>query len=173
MNTMDNLTIDNFTAKTGFRFRVSHIQAARIALTNLGNDRQKMIGASLDEAATLLDARNPDGGPLNWVKTAVKFMEDGWNDQLTLTREQAFTEFLADGGLENLQGKNRPDVPDSVYLEDGLTIDNFEDRVKAAIGTVRRFRVSREQAQRIKDGSLTREQALQEVITAKRATVSA
>ena len=86
----------------------------------------------------------------------------------TLTREGALQEFLAAGGREKIQARNRPDVPDSIYQQDGLTIENFGERVKAEIGVNRRFRVSREQAKRIEEGSLTREQALEEVIAAKR-----
>ncbi|MCV0439834.1 MAG: hypothetical protein K5880_14495 [Hydrogenophaga sp.] len=118
-----DLTIENFTERTGFRFRISRDQKALI--------------------------------------------DDG-----QLTREQAFAEFLAGGGLERLQGR-RPEIPDSLYLEDGLTLENFSDRVEAAIGVSRRFRVSREQHARIKDGQLTREQALAEVVSAKRAEATA
>ena len=117
--TMQDLTLDNFTERTGFRFRISREQKARI-----------------------------DAG--------------------SLTREAAFREFLERGGLEELQKRSRPDIPDSVYLEDGLTLDNFAERVQAVVGVARRFRVSREQKARIADGSLSREGALAEVIAAKR-----
>lgn len=117
-STMD-LTIDNFTERTGFRFRISRDQKAAI-------------------------------------------------DANTLTREQAFAQFLADGGLKRLQAR-RPEIPDSIYLEDGLTLENFSQRSAAAIGVSRRFRVSRDQHALIKEGQLTREQALAEVISAKRA----
>jgi len=107
-------TLENFQAKTGFRFRVSNEQNEKIK-----------------------------------------------NGQLT--REQAFTEFLESGGANNLKPR-KPDVPDSVYLSEGLTLDNFSERVKEATGQARRFRMSREQSERMKAGSLTREQALLEVI---------
>jgi len=113
---MNDLTLENFHEKTGFRFRVSNEQFARI------------------EAGTF-------------------------------TREQAFAEFIAAGGADKLKPR-KPEVPDSVYLCDGLTIANFSERVQAATGVVRRFRMSREQCQRHKDGTLTRERALQEVIAA-------
>jgi hypothetical protein len=115
----DDLTLENFHARTGFRFRVSNEQKAR-------------------------------------VKAG------------TLTREQAFEEFLASGGVAKLKPR-KPEIPDSVYLEDGLTTDNFSERVKAATGVARRFRMSREQCQRHANGLLTREQALQEVIASKKA----
>jgi len=86
----------------------------------------------------------------------------------TLTREQAFNDFLANGGLEKLKNKSRPEVPDEVYHMDGLTLENFGEFVEKKIGVSRRFRVSREQAKRIEEGTLTREQALQETIAAKR-----
>jgi len=117
---MNDLTLNNFTERTGFRFRISKEQKARM-----------------------------DAG--------------------TLTREQAFQEFLERGGLAELQKRSRPEIPDSVYLEDGLTLENFEERVAAAVGVARRFRVSQEQKERIDAGTLTRECALQEVIFEKRA----
>jgi hypothetical protein len=86
----------------------------------------------------------------------------------TLTREQAFEEFVASGGPAKLKPR-KPEIPDSVYLSDGLTVDNFSERVKEATGVSRRFRMSREQFQRQKDGLLTREQALQEVIASVKA----
>lgn len=116
---MQDLTLDNFTERTGFRFRISRDQKA------------------------LIDAGS-------------------------LTREAAFTEFLGRGGLEELQKRSRPDIPDAVYLEDGLTLDNFAERVSAVVGVARRFRVSREQKARIGSGTLTREGALAEVIEQKR-----
>ena len=112
----DDLTIDNFHARTGFRFRVSNEQFERIQAG-------------------------------------------------TLTREQAFAEFLAAGGPAALKPR-KPETPDSIYLCDGLTVANFSERVQAATGVARRFRMSREQCKRFKDGVLTREQALQEVIAA-------
>lgn len=121
--TTQDLNIDNFTEVTGFRFRVSRNQKARI-------------------------------------------------DANTITREQAFQEFLERGGLEELQKRSRPEIPDSVYLEPGLTLENFSERVKASIGIERRFRVSRDQKNRIADGSLTREGALAEIVAAKIAAAS-
>lgn len=118
-----NLTIDNFTEQTGFRFRISRKQ--KIAI-----------------------------------------------NEGTLTREQAFQQFLQSGGLKRLQ-ERRPEIPDSIYLEDGLTLENFSQRVEAAIGVSRRFRVSRDQHAKIKSGEITREQALAEVISAKRAEATA
>lgn len=115
----DELTIDNFHERTGFRFRVSNEQ----------NDRIK----------------------------------NG-----TLTREQAFAEFVASGGPAKLKPR-KPEVPDSVYLSDGLTLENFSERVQAATGVARRFRMDREQCARNDAGTLTREQALAEVIASVKA----
>ena len=116
----DELTLDNFNAKTGFRFRINNEQKER-------------------------------------VKAG------------TLTREQAFTEFLASGGADKLKPR-KPEIPLSIYLCDGLTVANFSERVKADTGVARRFRMSREQCKRHKDGVLTREQALQEVIASVKAS---
>lgn len=90
----------------------------------------------------------------------------------TLTREGAFQEFLEQGGPETVEKRTRPEIPLSVYLEEGLTIDNFAERVESVIGVRRRFRVSREQSERIDNGTLTREGALQEVIEQKRREAS-
>lgn len=117
--TTTDLTIDNFTERTGFRFRVSREQKARIAAG-------------------------------------------------TLTREGAFSEFLASDGPGRLQQSNRPEVPDEVYNDPTLTPDNFSEKVKAITGTSRRFRVSLEQKNRIAAGTLTREQALAEVVASKK-----
>jgi len=114
--TQTDLTIDNFTERTGFRFRISREQKGRIAAG-------------------------------------------------TLTREGAFGEFLASDGLGRLQKSRRPDVPLEIYQDPDLTVDNFSEKVKTLTGIARRFRVSREQRQRIKAGTLTREQALAEIVS--------
>jgi len=116
---MDDLTLENFQEKTGFRFRVNNEQHERIA--------------------------------------------NG-----TLTREQAFAEFLASGGAAKLKPR-KPEIPNEIYMSDGLTIANFSERVLAATGTARRFRMNREQTERFKQGTLTREAALQEVIASVKA----
>lgn len=118
-STTSDLTTENFTERTGFRFRISQEQKDRIA-----------AGA--------------------------------------LTREGAFQEFLASGGLERLQKSRRPDVPLELYQDPELTVENFSEKVKALTGVARRFRVSREQRQRIKAGTLTREQALAEIVAASK-----
>lgn len=168
-----DLTLENFTERTGVRFRVSKLQAARITLTELNDDsRQSLIGLSIDQVADALGARNKNGKPFNWVEEAVNLLASGWNTSMELTREGAFQEFLNDGGLQKLQNR-RPEIPDSVYLDPDLTIDNFSDKVKAAIGVARRFRISRDQRARLKSGDLTRSQALAEVVAEKRAQASA
>ena len=114
-STTTDLTIDNFTERTGFRFRISREQKARIAAG-------------------------------------------------TLTREGAFQEFLSSGGVDRLNKSRRPDVPLEVYLDPELTVENFSEKVKTLTGVARRFRVSREQRARIEAGTLTREQALSEIV---------
>jgi hypothetical protein len=86
-----------------------------------------------------------------------------------LTREQAFQEWLVNGGVANLKPR-KPEIPTSVYLTEGLTVENFSERVKEATGVSRRFRMNREQCARFDEGKLTREQALQEVIAAMKVT---
>ena len=119
MTTVLNLTIENFTATTGFRFRISREQGQRIKAG-------------------------------------------------TLTREQAMQEFLANGGLERLKVSRRPDVPDEVFTDPTLTIANFSDKVKNLTGVSRRFRVTQEQRGRIAAGTLSREQALAEIVKQKK-----
>lgn len=82
----------------------------------------------------------------------------------TLTREQAFQEFINSGGVEKAQAR-KLEIPDSVYSDPTLTIDNFSEKVKTATGKARRFRMSREQFARHKAGTLTREQAFAEMLT--------
>lgn len=113
---MNDITLENFTEKTGRRFRVSRDQKQRI-------------------------------------------------DNGELTREQAFQEFIDNGGLEKPQAQVQ-DIPDSVYLDPDLNLKNFSDKVEAAIGVRRRFRVTSEQKSRIDEGKLTREEALAEIVTA-------
>jgi hypothetical protein len=167
-----NLNLQNFAERTGFRFRVSKLQAARIALTELSDGvRQSLVGRTTDEAADILGARNKKGKPLNWVEVAVDLVTEGWQSSMELTREGAFEEFINSGGLEKLQGRS-PDIPDSVYLDPDLTLENFAEKVEAAIGVSRRFRVSQDQHERISRGELTREEALAETVEAKQEAVS-
>jgi len=170
--TSNDLNIDNFAERTGLRFRINKEQAARIALTRADQaTRQSLVGLNKEEAADVLNARNKNNKPLNWVELAAK-MADGWDGSLALTREQAFEDFLAEGGLERLQ--NRPvDIPLSVYLDADLTLENFSAKVEEAIGSPRRFRASQEQHALIKSGQMTREEALQQVIEEKRAEAEA
>ena len=118
MTTTQDLTVDNFTERTGFRFRLSREQKTQVTAG-------------------------------------------------TLTREQAFQAFLANGGLERLQARNRPEIPDSIYLDPTLTVENFPEKVKAITGVARRFRVSQEQKVRMTAGTLTRAEALAEVVRSK------
>jgi hypothetical protein len=172
MTTTTNLTLDSFVKETGFRFRVTKNQAARIALTSLdAAARTTLNGASIEDAANVLEnSRNTKGKPFNWVKESLEIV-DGWNDSLSLTREGAFQEFLADGGLERLQTR-KPEVPDSVYLDPTLTLANFADLAEAVTGAKHRFRMSRDQNVRFKAGDLTREQALAETVASKQTPVA-
>ena len=117
MTQTDDLTVENFTERTGRRFRVSREQHARIKAG-------------------------------------------------TLTREEAFNEFLSNGGPQlSRPATTVTSVPIEVFLEPGLTIETFSDVVKAKTGKPRRFRVSSAQAELIKAGKLTREQAFSETVS--------
>lgn len=114
-------TLENFTERTGRRFRISREQKTRI------------------EAGSL-------------------------------TREEAFNEFISNGGLQlTRSSSNISVIPPEVFLEPGLTLETFSSVVKTKTGVARRFRVSSEQAARIKAGELTREQAFLETISAIKA----
>jgi len=167
MTTTTNLTLDGFAKETGFRFRVTKNQAARIALTSLdAAARASLSGLSIEDAANVIEnSRNNKGKPFNWVKESLEIV-DGWDDSMSLTREGAFQEFLTNGGLEKLQNR-KPEVPDSVYLDPTLTLANFTKLAEVATGAKHRFRMSREQNVRFKAGDLTREQALAEVVASK------
>lgn len=155
------LTIDNFTKTTGFRFRVTKEQAARIAVTDLlPPERVKLSTMSVEEAEKFLKTDS------SWVKDAINVAAT-WDDSMALTREQAFDMFINSNGLERLQTR-RPEIPDSVYLDPDLTLENFSAKVKQATGVDTRFRVSREQNEAIKNKTLTREQALAAFIASKK-----
>ena len=147
MNT--TLTLENFTQVTGHRFRASNKQKARMVLTPLSdNERAGIAASSLEEAADTLNAFNKAGKPLAWVEDAIVVAQN-WSADLALTREQAFEEFLDQNKLDQIKTRQRPDVPVSVYLDPDLTVDNFTEKVKAAIGVARRFRVSNPQKARM------------------------
>lgn len=108
----EQLTLSNFTEKTGLRFRITKAQKARI-----------------------------DAGEM--------------------TRDDAFAEFVANGGPSRLSDR-KPEVPLSVWLAPDLTLENFKDR------TGRRFRRLKDQVQR----GLSAQQAFEEIVAAKRAAVT-
>ena len=162
--TTTELTIDNFAKETGFRFRVTKQQSARIALTPVSEaDRTQVSTMDIEAAADFFNARSATGKALGWVEVAIE-TAGNWQDSMTLTREGAFTEFMTPDengqtGLDRLQGR-RPEIPTSVFLTDGLTLENFPQRVENAIGVAVRFRRSSDQTHR----GLTREESLNESI---------
>lgn len=154
------LTEDNFRAETGFRFRVTNPQKARIELAKLDDAARQRVaaGMSRDELATLFGEKEFR----NWMKL-VQDEADGWTDERSLTRAGAFQQFLMEGGLEKLRGRKQ-EVPLTVWLDAELTVETFSDKVEAATGEVRRFRRLKIQKER----GLSREQALAEVVAQKR-----
>ena len=156
--------LDTFVETTGSRFRMTKEQTARVALTGLSvDDRSRVAAMSVDDAADLFKARSPKGKPLGWVEKAVEFAQN-WRDDMSLSREQAFAEFLAAGGLERVQSK-KPEVPTAVWLDPELTIVNFEEKTFKATGHKIRFRILKDQTER----KLSRAEALAEVVARKRA----
>lgn len=172
-DTLTQLTLENFTEQTGLRFRPTDEQAARIAISNFPADqRDSLASMSVDELATALSARNRDGNPLRWITNAhAIFQGDGWSDSLELTREGAFQEFIESGGLQRRQGGDSTsnEALRAVADQEDLTLQNFGERTLAATGRARRFRVTPEQSERIKAGTLTREQAFAETLAEVRA----
>lgn len=80
----------------------------------------------------------------------------------TLTRELAFQEFVNSGGPERAAKKKAAaEVPISVWKDSQLTLENFSEKVRAATGHARRFRVSSEQKER----GLSREEAFTETVS--------
>lgn len=93
----------------------------------------------------------------------------------TLTREQAFQEFITNGGLESLKARPRGKHIglNAVLQHEGLTLENFSEVSKNLTGNARRFRMNRSQVERFKAGTLTREQALSESIAEARVIATA
>jgi len=166
-NTTQQYNLDNFVKESGSRFRMTKKQTARVALTGKSaEDRQRVAGMSADEAADFFNARASSGKPLGWVKEAVS-LAGTWTDDMALTRDRAFQEFLSNGGPSRLQ-ERKPEVPVSVWLDSELTLDNFEAKTFAATGHKIRFRIRKEQTAR----GLSRAEALAEVIAQTRESVN-
>lgn len=88
------------------------------------------------------------------------------------TREQAFQEFLANGGLDNVARESAPSIPDAVFEREDLTLDNFGQVTLEVTGKTRRFRVSSSQSDRIRAGELTRAQAFAEYVEERRNAIA-
>lgn len=163
MTDTTDITLENFTEATGARFRVTKTQAARIAVTALSDeDRARLATLNETEAASLLRATDKNDRPLRWVTIAIE-LASNWSDDQALTREGAFQEFVANGGLENRRPTRDP-IPLSVFQAADLTPENFSDRVEAAVGYRGRFRLTSDQAARIEAGNLTKEEAFAEFV---------
>jgi len=82
----------------------------------------------------------------------------------SLTREQAFQEFLKSGGLEKTLQKKSPKLDENFWTDPELSLENFSEKAEQATGHKHRYRVSIEQKTRIENGTLTREQAFEETV---------
>lgn len=161
--TQDQLTLENFRKQTGYRFRVTNEQQARIFLTSLSDEKRAFLhNAVAHVVAQLAEKTNKNGNPFKWMEL-VGEMAVNWNDSMALTREQAFQAFLEDGGPDRLKNR-KPDVPISVYQDPTLTLENFSAKVEAATGAKRRFRLPRNLAKRVEAKEITREQGFQETV---------
>lgn len=79
MTTTVQVTLDNFSEVTGgARFRVSKIQAARIALTDASEETRNQVteANNIQEAAEILNAFGSSGKPLNWVEEAMNLLSN-------------------------------------------------------------------------------------------------
>lgn len=168
MTLTDDLTIENFTQKTGHRFRMTKLQTARVALTKLEPEKIARVATmSLQDAADFLNAKNTKNGkPLGWVEEAVK-LADGWDGSQALTREQAFQEFLTEDGPERLKNR-KPELPLSFWLDPELSLDNFTEKAFALVGDKRRFRRPKEH----KNSGLSREESFVKTVADKRTAVN-
>jgi hypothetical protein len=166
--TEQELNLGNFREQKGVRFRTTNPQQARIVLTGLSPEqRAALAGLSAGEVAVALNKHNAKGQPFRWM-ALVGELAANWSSESELTREKAFEEFVASGGVQALDDR-KPPVPDSVYLEEGLTLENYQDRVLAATGVRRRFRLSTDLSEKVRNKTMTREQAFQETISRVRA----
>lgn len=171
MNTMtDSLDLTRFTKETGFRFRVTNRQKAQIELTKLSEaERAQVAQAALDAVPALFGVQEQR----KWMEIAQE-LAGSWSDDLALTREAAYEAFMAvssdtgQTGLDKLRSR-KPAIPDEIFLQEGLTLENFSERLEVLIGVKRRFRLSRPLAARVKAKEITREQAFAETVAAKRA----
>lgn len=89
-------------------------------------------------------------------------------DSGKMTRLEAFDQFVASGRSTNIRKQNKMKLPLSFWLTEGLTLDNFSDKVYAVMGFRRRFRVTPEQLARMKAGLITRDMAFAETVSAKK-----
>jgi hypothetical protein len=156
--------IKTFTKETGFRFRVTKEQKARIELSKLSDaERTQAVTATPEELQTLFGLKEHH----KWLDLVSAFAAK-WEATLVLSREAAYEQFRQEQGLERLRGR-KPSIPDEIFLQEGLTLENFSERLEALIGVKRRFRLSRSLAQRVVQKELTRDQAFAETVAAKRA----
>jgi hypothetical protein len=159
--------IKAFTKETGFRFRVTKEQKARIELSKLSDtERAQAINASSEQLQTLFGLKEHH----KWL-SLVPALVAKWDATLVLSREAAYEQFRQERGLERLQGR-KPSIPDEIFLQDGLTLENFSERLESLIGVKRRFRLARSLAQRVENKELTRQQAFAETVAAKRAALN-
>jgi hypothetical protein len=159
--------LQNFIQETGSRFRMTKDQTARVALTTLTvEDRARVATLSIDDAAAFFRAVSLKGKPLGWVAKAIE-LAGNWRDELSLSREAAFQEFLANGGADKVK-QRKPEVPLAVWQDAELTLENFEEKTFKATGHKIRFRIPKEQKSR----NLSRAEALAEIIAQKRAEVN-
>ncbi len=82
----------------------------------------------------------------------------------SLTREQAFQEFLKSGDLQKTLQKKSPKLDENFWTDPELSLENFSEKAEQATGHKHRYRVSIEQKTRIENGTLTREQAFEETV---------
>lgn len=156
-----------FTKETGFRFRVTKEQKARIELTQLSDaERAQAVTATPEGLAVMFGLKDQP----RWL-ALVPALAARWESSLSLTRDAAYAAFRQEQGLERLQGR-KPAIPDEIFLQEGLTLENFSEKLEALIGVKRRFRLSRSLAERVEAKELSREQAFAETVAAKKAALA-
>jgi hypothetical protein len=87
----------------------------------------------------------------------VRFRRNAEEIKNGLSREEAFETRLASGNVSNSNS-----LPRSVWENPTLTIHNFSEVVLQETGVKgKRFRMTREQTQAVKNGTMTREEAFE------------
>jgi hypothetical protein len=169
MDTVQDITLENFKERTGARFRMTEEQRARVVLTGFSDEQRATLASLSDIESELADFFN-EKKYRKWMGKA-HGLAGQWTAELELNREGAFREFVEQGGLERVRTR-QPVIPLSVWVDPDLTLENFAAKVQEATGVAnRKFRRLKEHFARNNsqlERDLTPAEALLDVISRKR-----